>query len=108
MTSSTQAESDICLQAHLDKIIVEVADLASHLAKKNVRLITHIDPATPSITADKKRLIQIMYNLVGNALKFTHKGTVVVSARPASTGQQVCAPMSCFTYLDSVLDTAPM
>ena len=82
------------MQAYLDELVAEVAALASHLAKNDVRLITHIDPATPCITADRKRLIQIMYNLVGNALKFTRKGTVVLSARPAPSGKEVCQPLS--------------
>ncbi len=34
----------------------------------------------PSVRADEDRLAQILHNLVGNAIKFTHQGTVRVSA----------------------------
>ena len=64
-------------------------DIAQQLVKKNVRLVHHIDPKTPVIIADKKRLTQIIYNLMGNALKFTHHGSVVVNVKPAASGTEV-------------------
>ena len=61
-----------------------------------------IDPATPVITADKKRLTQILYNLVGNALKFTHKGSVTVEVKPDISGKQVQKPSSWNRSLHSI------
>ena len=49
-----------------------------------------VDPATPMIVADFSRLVQILYNLTGNSLKFTHKGYVRLVVRPSiSTGKVV-------------------
>lgn len=64
-------------------------EISAQLVKKNVKLVHYVDPATPVIVADKKRLTQILYNLMGNALKFTHQGSVVVNVKPAVSGTEV-------------------
>ena len=50
------------------------------VGKKNLQLINSVAPALPPIAADENRLQQILYNLIGNAIKFTESGTVEVSA----------------------------
>ncbi len=47
---------------------------------KKVQLINAISPKLPLINADENRIQQILYNLVGNAIKFTDSGTVKISA----------------------------
>jgi len=47
---------------------------------KPVELTVSIPDTLPEVFADEKRLIQILYNLVHNALKYTEKGYVTVSA----------------------------
>ncbi|MCP4109065.1 MAG: response regulator [Desulfobacteraceae bacterium] len=49
---------------------------------KDLQLVNRIEPDVPAVDADENRVQQIMYNLVGNAVKFTETGTVSVSARP--------------------------
>lgn len=48
--------------------------------QKSLQLINRIDSDLPAVKADENRVQQILYNLVGNAVKFTQTGNVTVSA----------------------------
>jgi two-component system sensor histidine kinase ChiS len=63
----------------------EITDVVLTLSRpligsKKLQLINKIDSNIPSVDADENRVQQILYNLVGNAIKFTESGTVEVSA----------------------------
>ncbi|MDR2006974.1 MAG: response regulator, partial [Acidaminococcales bacterium] len=64
------------------KIIVDtVIVLSKPLIKdKDITLVNEIDSSISLINADENRLQQILYNLIGNAVKFTEKGRISVSA----------------------------
>jgi len=69
-----------------------LAMLSVQAHEKNLELISHVLPDVPEfIVSDSGRLRQIILNLVGNAIKFTDKGEVVVRVNldKAETGESI-------------------
>ncbi|MFA7157709.1 MAG: PAS domain S-box protein [Kiritimatiellia bacterium] len=57
--------------------------LAVNANQKKLELIGFIEPSTPlDLVGDPGRLRQILFNLIGNAVKFTHRGEIVVKIAP--------------------------
>jgi len=50
------------------------------IGNKDLKLINAIKPDVPFVEADENRLQQMLFNLIGNAIKFTDSGTITVSA----------------------------
>jgi signal transduction histidine kinase len=64
-----------------------VRTLAVKAAEKGLRLEYEVDDEVPDgVIGDPGRLRQILYNLVSNAIKFTHVGSVVIRVGLESSG----------------------
>ncbi|MEN6326215.1 MAG: ATP-binding protein [Syntrophomonas sp.] len=71
----------------LKRMVEGVTNVFARLCKNGVQMIIDIPDGLPDIYADENRLHQILYNLIGNAVKFTETGYVRVSA--VRTGEMV-------------------
>lgn len=69
-------------EAHPDLIASEVVSLLKMKAKeKNLELTYITHESTPTtVTSDPTRIRQILLNLVGNAIKFTHSGGIYITS----------------------------
>lgn len=59
-----------------------VITLLAPLASKNDIVLDNKIKSKSYVRADEIRLEQILYNIIGNAIKFTEKGTITIDAAP--------------------------
>ncbi len=90
------------VEFNLDELLDAVLEvLAPRAHAKELELACHLAQDVPTgLVGDPDRLRQVLVNLVGNALKFTEHGEVVVSVRPVAV-----VPNSRCTLEFSVRDT---
>ena len=84
------------VEANPDIIAAEVVSLLKLKAKeKGLELVYTSDASTPrKVISDPTRMRQILLNLVGNAIKFTHTGGVYIT----SHGHKTTQGSGCITY----------
>lgn len=63
--------------------------LRSLIADKNIEIKYNIESNIPRIIGDEIRIQQILYNIIGNAAKFTSEGSIIISARADFENQRV-------------------
>lgn len=65
----------------LRQIVLMVLEITQYLVvTKSIILQNNLPDNLPAVYADEDRLTQIIYNLIGNAIKFTEHGEILISA----------------------------
>jgi signal transduction histidine kinase/DNA-binding NarL/FixJ family response regulator len=85
------------LESHpfeLHTCIEEALDLLGPKSvEKKLDLAYMVDDSIPKVlVSDVTRLRQVLVNLIGNAVKFTHEGEVVIEVKPAARGARSPEP----------------
>ncbi|MBN1631810.1 MAG: histidine kinase, partial [Thermoleophilia bacterium] len=79
----------------LPSALMQVADTMRPLAdKKGLSFGVELAPSVREITSDRRRVEQIVLNLLSNAMKFTERGGVTLTALLATGGEQVRVAVS--------------
>jgi len=97
------------LQRYVERTFRHVAE------SSRVDFHVELDPALPrSMFTDIKRMQQIIKNLLSNAFKFTHQGSVSLSVKPVAAGWSAdndelnaAGPVIAFSVADTGIGIAP-
>jgi len=65
-----------------------------------LELITDIEPGLPQVIGDRNRLMQVLINLISNAIKFTESGSITCRIRQENNA-------ICISVIDTGLGIAP-
>jgi signal transduction histidine kinase len=65
-----------------------------------LHLISEIEPGLPQIVGDRNRLLQVLINLISNAVKFTKSGSVTCRIKQKNDGV-------CISVIDTGIGIAP-
>ncbi|MDD4382011.1 MAG: HAMP domain-containing sensor histidine kinase [Candidatus Dojkabacteria bacterium] len=61
-----------------ERIELCIDNFSNQAKGKNIRIFNKINSDTPSVLADKIKIMEILNNLIGNAIKFTNKGSITI------------------------------
>ncbi|MDP2247177.1 MAG: PAS domain S-box protein, partial [Nitrosomonadales bacterium] len=96
------------IQFSLDEVIDYLTTgLGNHALENRLEVLFDISPEVPeTIVGDQLRLGQILLNLVGNAIKFTEQGEVIVRAEPLERTDNKIKLL--FTVTDTGIGMSPL
>ncbi|NEW07352.1 response regulator [Paenibacillus sp. SYP-B3998] len=84
-------ENEINLQVadlRIQSVAAGVVDMLRFMTEgKPIKLVMLIPAEFPSVLADENRLIQILFNLIHNAIKYTSEGDITVTAHVSADGK---------------------
>jgi PAS domain S-box-containing protein len=63
-------------------LLEQAAAATSALFDESVELVVHVEADSPTVRADADRIVQVLVNLISNAVKFTDEGCITVLLRP--------------------------
>ncbi|MDO8863109.1 ATP-binding protein [Haliea sp. E1-2-M8] len=86
----------------IDRVVASIAPLAE---KKNLRVLVRADPPLPAMVGDRRRVEQILINLLNNAIKFTDSGEVSLVVEPLEDYFSPAAQERCSAVCMRVRDT---
>ena len=83
----------------------ELLDLATNstaglFQTNSLELVSEIEPGLPQIVGDRNRLLQVLINLISNAVKFTESGSVICRVKRENNGV-------CISVIDTGVGIAP-
>ncbi len=66
----------------ISEIIDHATDATNSLYEnKGLKMIKEVEEGLPPIIGDRDRLVQVLINLISNAVKFTHEGSIICKAK---------------------------
>ncbi|KAG2487120.1 hypothetical protein HYH03_014233 [Edaphochlamys debaryana] len=77
----------------IKRLVTDVLDLSLPLVRKGVKLVNNVGNV-PKIVGDNGRIVQILYNLVGNSAKFTRQGIISITAGVSEDNSKVYVTVS--------------
>lgn len=90
---------------NLQSVIEDALDtLSSHAEEKGLKLLCNLPSEPVYLRGDPVRLLQILLNLLGNAVKFTHQGKVELKVEVETLRTTPPLPDTCLVRID-VSDT---
>jgi len=97
---------DVSAMSPAESVEEARAILSFQAAAKSLKLESSVDPSLPrQVQGDRQRIRQCLINLVSNAIKFTHTGTVTLRVLPVSSENGVA--LTRFEVRDTGIGIAP-